>query len=452
MKNLFLIGGTMGIGKSTVSQILKRQLPNSVFLDGDWCWDSSPFQVTAETKEMVIQNICAVLNNFLKCSAYENVIFCWVMHEQSIIDQIWAEMYAAIANVNVMLQYVDNDLSIFSDNNHDLYKGEALGLRGFLHLELLRMFAPAYTSNPSAPAIPYVTEYSPSVTPQSTVEEVLDYIIRDLEDAEALLQPVEGITTLTHSSYRLTYMSVNAILARAYQWKGDMENALRCARAVINDPFVQNNYRWVDGSYLNNTEKAYWDRLFSMELLFRLNVSNMDENTNVYFRNTGDATQKLSPSSEKWNDIYEFTSGYGTDWRYSKHWEYDGNDPYFAKYWQYNGGRYNDQVPVVRKSEMYYIAAEALVSKDSIAQAVAYLNEVRTNRNISNPLQENLSAADVQNEIYKEYRKEMVGEGQLFFYYKRMGYTSIPGSAVSASDNVYVLPMPDNEIEFGNRQ
>lgn len=371
---------------------------------------------------------------------------------KSIIDQIWAEMYAAIANVNVMLQYVDNDLSIFSDNNHDLYKGEALGLRGFLHLELLRMFAPAYTSNPSAPAIPYVTEYSPSVTPQSTVEEVLDYIIRDLEDAEALLQPVEGITTLTHSSYRLTYMSVNAILARAYQWKGDMENTLRCARAVINDPFVQNNYRWVDGSYLNNTEKAYWDRLFSMELLFRLNVSNMDENTNVYFRNTGDATQKLSPSSEKWNDIYEFTSGYGTDWRYSKHWEYDGNDPYFAKYWQYNGGRYNDQVPVVRKSEMYYIAAEALVSKDSIAQAVAYLNEVRTNRNISNPLQENLSAADVQNEIYKEYRKEMVGEGQLFFYYKRMGYTSIPGSAVSASDNVYVLPMPDNEIEFGNRQ
>ena len=88
MKRLFIIGGTMGIGKSTVSQILKQKLPNSVFLDGDWCWDSSPFQVTAETKEMVLQNICAVLNNFLKCSAYENVIFCWVMHQQSIIDSI----------------------------------------------------------------------------------------------------------------------------------------------------------------------------------------------------------------------------------------------------------------------------------------------------------------------------------------------------------------------------
>ena len=33
-------------------------------------------------------NICYLLNNFLKCSAYENIIFCWVMHEQSIINSI----------------------------------------------------------------------------------------------------------------------------------------------------------------------------------------------------------------------------------------------------------------------------------------------------------------------------------------------------------------------------
>ena len=78
----------MGIGKTTVCQQLKQDLPNSVFLDGDWCWDASPFQVTDETKAMVTNNICYVLNNFLKCSAYENIIFCWVMHEQSIINSI----------------------------------------------------------------------------------------------------------------------------------------------------------------------------------------------------------------------------------------------------------------------------------------------------------------------------------------------------------------------------
>ena len=92
MKTLYIIGGTMGVGKITVSQQLKKDLNNSVFLDGDWCWDASPFQVTEETKEMVIHNICYLLNSFLHCSAYENVIFCWVMHEQSVIDDIIKEL------------------------------------------------------------------------------------------------------------------------------------------------------------------------------------------------------------------------------------------------------------------------------------------------------------------------------------------------------------------------
>lgn len=88
MKTLYMIGGTMGVGKTTVCKQLKQDLPNCVFLDGDWCWDASPFQVTDETKVMVTNNICYLLNNFLKCSAYENIIFCWVMHEQSIINSI----------------------------------------------------------------------------------------------------------------------------------------------------------------------------------------------------------------------------------------------------------------------------------------------------------------------------------------------------------------------------
>ncbi|NLM40938.1 MAG: AAA family ATPase [Firmicutes bacterium] len=88
MKRLYLIGGTMGVGKTAVGQELKLKLDNSVFLDGDWCWDAHPFQVTAETKKMVMENICFLLNQFIHCSAYESIIFCWVMHEQSIIDAI----------------------------------------------------------------------------------------------------------------------------------------------------------------------------------------------------------------------------------------------------------------------------------------------------------------------------------------------------------------------------
>ena len=35
MKTLYLIGGTMGVGKSTVAQRLRDALPAAVMLDGD---------------------------------------------------------------------------------------------------------------------------------------------------------------------------------------------------------------------------------------------------------------------------------------------------------------------------------------------------------------------------------------------------------------------------------
>ena len=79
MKTLYLIGGPMGVGKTTACKALKQLLPRAVMLDGDWCWDADPFVVTAETKAMVEDNICHLLNNFLACSAYESIIFCWVM-------------------------------------------------------------------------------------------------------------------------------------------------------------------------------------------------------------------------------------------------------------------------------------------------------------------------------------------------------------------------------------
>ncbi len=102
MKNIYIIGGTMGVGKTAVCQELKKRLPSSVFLDGDWCWDMHPFQVNDETKAMVIQNITFLLNQFIRCSAYENIIFCWVMHEQSIIDSIVGQLEATNCKVKTI--------------------------------------------------------------------------------------------------------------------------------------------------------------------------------------------------------------------------------------------------------------------------------------------------------------------------------------------------------------
>lgn len=88
MKRLYLIGGPMGVGKTTVCRRLLGDLPHCVFLDGDWCWFADPFVVTEETRAMVMDNIVHTLRNFLGCTAYEHIVFAWVMHEQAIIEAI----------------------------------------------------------------------------------------------------------------------------------------------------------------------------------------------------------------------------------------------------------------------------------------------------------------------------------------------------------------------------
>ena len=75
MKTLYLIGGTMGVGKTTLGQYMKIHLENAVYLDGDWCWDSHPFVVNDTTKAMVMNNICFLLNSFIDSDCYENIIY-----------------------------------------------------------------------------------------------------------------------------------------------------------------------------------------------------------------------------------------------------------------------------------------------------------------------------------------------------------------------------------------
>lgn len=78
----------MGVGKTATCRELQKILPRNVFLDGDWCWDMHPFVVTDETRAMVNSNIAHLLNGFLACSEFENVILCWVLHEQALVERL----------------------------------------------------------------------------------------------------------------------------------------------------------------------------------------------------------------------------------------------------------------------------------------------------------------------------------------------------------------------------
>ena len=92
MKRLIMINGTMGAGKTAACSELLKMLDHSVFLDGDWCWMMDPFVVTDETKRMVQGNIVHLLRSFLACSEYENVVFCWVMQYESIMDDLLSKL------------------------------------------------------------------------------------------------------------------------------------------------------------------------------------------------------------------------------------------------------------------------------------------------------------------------------------------------------------------------
>jgi predicted ABC-type ATPase len=120
MKNLIIVGGTAGVGKTTTCRELQKILPRNVFLDGDWCWDMRPFVVTGETKRMVESNIAHLLSNFLDCSEYENVIFCWVLYEQKILDGLIARLnhnghrihcFSLVSNKQALSERLSHDIA-----------------------------------------------------------------------------------------------------------------------------------------------------------------------------------------------------------------------------------------------------------------------------------------------------------------------------------------------------
>lgn len=107
--------------------------------------------------------------------------------------------------------------------------------------------------------------------------------------------------------------------------------------------------------------------------------------------------------------------------------------------------------PAIRLSEMYYIASECSYAGNPTA-AVNYLKQVREARQIGDPLSIN-NEEDLIKELLKDARKEWLAEGQLFYMYKRLnrGIVGQTGVIIPASDNIFVLPLPNDEIVYGGR-
>ena len=112
---------------------------------------------------------------------------------------------------------------------------------------------------------------------------------------------------------------------------------------------------------------------------------------------------------------------------------------------------FKNKINVIRLPELYFIAAESYARSGNLDQALSLMNTFRETRGLYEPLID-LNQAQVLEEIGKEYQREFLSEGMMYFYYKRIGAETVPAKSGAMTDADYVLPYPDLEIQSGRIQ
>ncbi len=389
-------------------------------------------------------------------------------HEKlkSYYSGIWASGYETIGYINNILRNLER-----KDENsmhwYKLYKGEALGMRAFLHFDLLRLFAPHIASQPKAQAIPYVTIYEALVSPFKTVEEVYDLIQKDLKEAEVLLAEDstlfvyprrfridDGFATCREIHFNL--YAAQALLARVYWMRGDLENALTYARKVI------------DSGKFPLEDKLNLDRfmagcLAEKETIFGIYNTNMLDGLKSSFY-TYEQTYTWLPANDML-DLYVVPQEYGSDMRRNKWFRVPATteEDVFQRCMKIVNekkivapGEYSPEsgaiegINMIRIPEMYLIAAEALL-KQNPEEAQHYFDALIEARGLFKYADRTGQPKLTLEDIIRERRKEFVQEGQYFFTLKRMNagiYVDYLKTELPASDELYTLPVPEEEFEY----
>lgn len=384
---------------------------------------------------------------------------------QSRFSSIWAQQYKVITSINAILDKIDENKNVFQ--NPDMYyiiKSECLALRAYCHLDILRLFGPVPGTSASTITLPYAEHVLNSPQTRISIDEFKTKLLKDLSDAETLIDgkdPIQqySLSQLKNPSIssgfnpkdnfvayrylRMNYYAIKAVQARAYLWFGDKNLAYQNAKLVID---AKNDgggakFRLGTGTDMNTSTKDY---VLSNEHIFGIYMYNLNDTyTSLY---TSGTLKKGSAETPIKSTLYGST---GTDIREVSLWEL---------YTLTNGTKINitkkyssekspiisqdfKQIPMIRLSEMYFIAAETA----PIAEGIEYFRQFRVARNIGT-LTIPTNEPTLATELLKEYRKEFYAEGQAFYAYKRYNAprTSIIFAPTAAVPN-YVVPVPKEE-------
>ena len=380
----------------------------------------------------------------LQSGRYNDYYF-WAS-QQTTAPALWGTAYYLISNANNLIDAIDEYEALATDDPVEIshLKGHGLFLRALAHFDLVRLYAKPYTDDPSALGVPVVLKTEIALPVRNTVQEVYTQVISDLKEAITLY----GAAPVLGGNDAAAWGSVdacNALLARVYLYMGDYTNAATHANEVINS-----------GNYTLYTTANYalsWGANASPEVIFEV-YGDLGNSYNPWWEEIGYMTWAEGYADVcATNDLYDsYEAG---DVR--KDVFHTSSDAAYANsYWwpskypgKTDGNRRDNNIVVLRLSEMYLIRAEAALNGAG-STALADINLIRTNRGATA-----LASANMDN-LLNERRLELCFEGHNFFDYKRLKKTlvrpnesgTLPSNTLSISypDFRWALPISDHEI------
>lgn len=327
-------------------------------------------------------------------------------------NNLYENMYGNILRSNLIIDNIDDATG--SPSVKTLAKAEARTFRAWDHFLAVNTYAKAYDPATAAQdgGVCIMDHYDLEATPaKSTVAEVYDFIIRELEESVALLE--EKPANIYHPNRAYGY----GLLAQVYLFHHDWQKAKEAAEmslslnsALVDYNVIQNaggvarckdynrdnnpevlSYLWLASGWTSEQVALYYYGMISPELkgLFEPN----DLRYSLFLRDTG-------TSITNWFDM-----GSG------------------AAIWTpaTTSERFTYMTVGLRTAEVYLTAAEANARLGNLSEAASYVNRLRAKRlsgghtDIAVPA----SQVDMMRTIITERRKELLFGFHRFFDLKR---------------------------------
>ncbi|PYF75034.1 RagB/SusD family nutrient uptake outer membrane protein [Pedobacter nutrimenti] len=312
----------------------------------------------------------------------------------------WTLQYKVIDNCNNIIAKVDAAAGPDADKKY--LKGQALALRGFVYLNLIRQYQFTYAKDKGAKGVPLYTEPTTSgSTPKAraSVEQVYNQVLADLKQAETLLNGYKR-----PSKDRPDQSVVRGLLARTYLTMENWDQAAAYAAlartaypimtptdylAGFNDV---SNVEWLWGHPQTSTQNLGGASFFAyIDVTPATGYRSVmaDPNFRKLFEDKDVRKSLFSPVTDTTNALVGWL-------KYTK----------FV-----NKADQSGHIPLMRSSELALIQAESNARQGKLPDAINALNEVRLKRGLVGLTPDAYTPASLTEEVLLERRRELWGEG-----------------------------------------